>query len=100
MNGMLGMREGRVDTIASMLHLILTSKKSSRKEMISKLDVHDDVINELVETMISKNLAEYIEGREKNNEAPAIRITERGIKFLELYEAMQLKYLNHASTTR
>jgi predicted transcriptional regulator len=97
---MLGMQAGRVDTIASMLHLILTSKKLSRKEMTSKLDVHVDVIDELVETMISKNLAEYVEGRGKNNEAPPIRITERGVKFLELYEAMRLKYLSHASTTR
>jgi predicted transcriptional regulator len=88
------MQRGTVDAVASILRLTRTNNGLSKKKLQEELDLPVVLLNHYLSTMVSKNLVEIVNEKGKRKGADKIiRITDRGIKFLELYDTIRTKYL-------
>jgi predicted transcriptional regulator len=94
---MMGMQKGKVDDAASILRLIRTVKGLSSKELKTKIELSPELVNYHLNMLVSKKLAELIDAKDRREDHQVIRITDRGTKFLELYEAIKIKYLTSTS---
>jgi predicted transcriptional regulator len=99
--GKVRMQRGRVDSVASILRSSRTNNGLSKKKLQTESDLPAELLNDYLSTMLAKNLIEFdnAKNRKKGTEA-TIRITERGIKFLELYDAIKIKYFTAASARK
>lgn len=95
------MQRGKVDAVATILRLSRAENGLSKKELQIKLDLPANLLNEYLAAMVSKNLVEYVHAKRKRKNADeTIRVTDRGIKFLELYDAVKIKYFTIASARK
>jgi len=93
------MQTGKVDKVASILRFVRSHKSFSKKELKIKLDLPDNMINDCLNTLISKKLAEYVDVKPKGIGKKTMKITERGMKFLELYDAIRIRYLTNLTVS-
>lgn len=87
------MQKGKVDTVALILRLSRADNGVSKKKLQDESNLTVELLNDHLSTMVSKNLIEYVNAKSKRKEDVIIRITERGVKFLDLYDAIKIKYL-------
>src|SRR5205809_2431735 len=92
------MQAGKVDVIAAILQSCSSPAGSSKKELRSKTNIGIKKLNDLLKMMEAKNLiSKSASGNGRNR--ITLKITERGIKFLLMYDAVRMKYLTASSST-
>lgn len=78
---------GKVDDAAALLELSM--KVASLRELARKLDIAHEQLEETITLLESKEL---IRLRHKNKDT-GVHITDRGLKFLDLYNSLRSKFL-------
>lgn len=78
---------GKVDDAAAILELSIDDR--SLVDLARKLKASNDELNKTITLLESKEL---IRLRRKNNDT-RVDITERGLKFLDLYNSLRSKFL-------
>ncbi|TLY03881.1 MAG: hypothetical protein E6K92_04250 [Thaumarchaeota archaeon] len=92
------MEAGKLDIVAAILQSCSSAGGSSKKELRSKTDLGIKQLNELLKMMEVKNLISK-PASDSGRHRITVKITERGIKFLVMYDAVQMKYLTTSSST-
>jgi predicted transcriptional regulator len=83
---------GKVDAAAAILEVC--NKEASRRELENKTIVPARQLDEYLTMLVSKKLITTIRsGIDKKDSEAIIRITKRGIQFLDLYKSMNIRYL-------
>jgi predicted transcriptional regulator len=82
------MHPGKVDVVAAILELC---KDDFSKKALQKTGLASDMLNEQLALLESKHLIRIL--RDKQGKEESIKTTERGIKFLELYQSIMTRYL-------
>lgn len=86
----MGMSAGKIDTVAEILRF--TADGSSKKALQDKTGLTSDLLDKYLVLLESKNLVRIL--RDEKGKSESVKATERGIKFLDLYDAMHVKYLS------
>jgi len=83
---------GKIDTAASILEL--TTEGASKQYLKNRTNLSADVLEEYLTMLGSKDLVRILKARGgKEDAAATIKITKRGIQFLNLYNSVTAKYL-------
>lgn len=82
---------GKVDVAAAILEF--TIKGESKQDLETKLNMSADALEEYLVLLKSKDLVSIQSSDKKHLGAAMVRITKRGIQFLNLYSSMNMKYL-------
>lgn len=81
--------------------LQLCAHGASRRVLQSKSGLDDRQLDEYLNLLISKNLINMIPSTNKTeNDSKGITPTDRGTRFLDLYNAIRVKYLTTSSTKK
>lgn len=91
---MRGMAAGNIDDVAAILESSING--SSKKGLQSETGLALELLNRHLPLLESKNLVRIL--RDKDGKHETIKITERGTRFLEIYQAMREKYLSIATS--
>ena len=83
------MQAGKVDVVAAILQYCSFPAGSSINELRTRTNLGAKQLNEYLNVMETKNLI-TISSPKKSNE---IKITQRGKRFLDMYDALRMKYL-------
>ena len=92
------MQAGKLDIVAAILQSCSSPAGSSKKELRSKTNIGIKQLNELLKMMEAKNLISK-SAPDSGRDRITLKITERGIKFLVMYDAVKMKYLTASSST-
>jgi len=92
------MQAGKVDVVAAILQSCSGPGGSSKKELRSKTDLGIKQLNELLKTMEAKNLISK-SASGSGRDRITVKITERGTKFLVMYDVVKMKYLTASSSS-
>lgn len=84
------MGPGNLDVIAAILQLGVDG--SSKKILQDETELTPSLLDKQLALLESKNLVRIL--RDENGNIGSVKTTERGAKFLEMYEAMRAKYLS------
>jgi hypothetical protein len=83
---------GKVDTAASILEL--TADGASKQYLKNRMDLSAGELEDCLTMLGSKNLVRILKAKGVKEDAVAtIKITKRGIQFLDLYHSITTKYL-------
>jgi predicted transcriptional regulator len=81
----------KVEITAMILQLCING--ASRHELQSKTELEDGQLEEYLQLLISKKLINFgVDNRAKSRSKQVIP-TDRGIRFLNMYEAIKIRYL-------
>ena len=83
------MLEGKVDEVAAILES--STNGSSKQALQDKLKITSSLLDEYLQMLLSKDLIRIL--RDKNRKSESIKTTERGERFLELYDSIKARYL-------
>jgi len=83
------MLEGKVDLVAAILDSCING--SSKQSLKDKLDITSGLFDEYLQMLSSKNLVSIL--IDKSGKSESIKTTERGERFLELYDSIKTRYL-------
>jgi len=84
---------GKIDLAAAILESSI--KGSSKQALQNKLDITSNLLDEYLQMLSSKNLVRIWKDKERKSEG--IKTTERGERFLELYDSIKTRYLTTKS---
>ena len=87
------MLEGKVDLVAAILESSIDG--SSKQSLQDKLDITSILLDEYLQMLSSKNLVRI--WKDKDRKSESIKTTERGERFLELYDSIKSRYLTTKS---
>jgi predicted transcriptional regulator len=82
---------GKVDTAASILEL--TAEGASKQYLMNRTDLSGDELQGYLTMLESKDLIRILKAKGGKEAAATIKITKRGIQFLNLYGSITAKYL-------
>lgn len=82
---------GKVDTAASILEL--TTEGASKQYLKNRTDLSGDELEDYLTMLESKDLIRILKAKGGKEVAATIKITKRGIQFLNLYGSITAKYL-------
>lgn len=82
---------GKVDTAA--LILGLTTEGASKQYLKNRTDLSGDELEDYLTMLASKDLVRILKAKGGKEAAATIKITKRGIQFLNLYSSITAKYL-------
>jgi hypothetical protein len=82
---------GKVDTAALILEL--TADGASKQYLKNRMDLSARELEDHLSMLGSKNLVRILKAKGGENAAVTIKITRRGIQFLNLYRSITAKYL-------
>ncbi|HEY7733199.1 MAG TPA: winged helix-turn-helix domain-containing protein [Nitrososphaera sp.] len=82
---------GKVDTAASILEL--TTEGASRQYLKNRTDLSGDELENYLTMLESKDLIRILKSGIGKEATATIKITKRGIQFLNLYGSITAKYL-------
>ena len=85
----------RTDIVALILELT-KDKTMSTSDLQTKTNLSPAKLNQILELLVTKGLIRTTSGNK--GKVTEITPTERGIAFLELYNAIKMKYLTVSST--
>ena len=83
------MLEGKVDMVAAILES--STNGSSKQALENKLEITSRLLDEYLQMLLSKDLIRIL--RDKNRKSESVKTTERGERFLELYDSIKERYL-------
>jgi predicted transcriptional regulator len=78
------MENPKVDVVAAILKYCISPKNELRK-------IHHDQLDSYLEFLLSKNFIELQSVKRGNHDSA--KTTEKGARFLELYDAIKFKYI-------
>jgi predicted transcriptional regulator len=82
---------GKVDTAASILEL--TTEGASTQYLKNRTDLSGDELENYLTMLESKDLIRILKSGSGKEASATIKITKRGIQFLNLYGSITAKYL-------
>lgn len=83
------MRAGKVDYAAAILDFSIDG--SSRRALVDKTGITSVLLEEYLDLLVSKDLVRLV--HDKNGKHESIKTTDRGVRFLELYQSIKARYL-------
>jgi len=85
------MLEGKIDLVAAILESSING--SSKQALQDKLDITSNLLGEYLQMLSSRTLVKIL----KDRKSESVNTTERGERFLELYDSIKTRYLTTKS---
>ena len=85
----LGMPDEKVDLVAAILNFSIQG--ASKQALQTEVKISSSMLDRYVKMLLSKDLISILADKSGKNQS--IKITERGEKFLQLYDSIRTRYL-------
>jgi len=79
----------KVDLVAAILDFSIQG--ASKRALQSQVKISSSMLDRYIQTLLSKDLVSILEDKSGKNQS--IKTTERGEKFLQLYDSIRSRYL-------